>query len=215
VPAPINPIRIKVSDLKIRSQDRKTAEIKQYFFSQRRYKKFIFVDVSNDSTKNHLDSLISSQNLGNPIYPAKLFQARLKEEFLRTNRIQRPFLYIKIFARQFDIFGWAKPDDVILRTWSICVLSMLSQTKFTDVVGYLSEGSGLGLILLDSDVSTLEQIRKQMLRNLHDANLLSQLRENKPKAPVFKAYVYTGLLEKKTKNWIPPLKNSTKAAKGL
>lgn len=152
--------------------------------------------MSNDSTKNHLDSLISSQNLGNTIYPGALFQTRLKEEFLRTNRIQKPFLYIKIFARQFDIFGWAKPDKVVLRTWNICVLSMLSQTKFTDVVGYLEESCGLGLILLSSDVSTLEQIRKQMLRNLHNANLLSQLRENKPKSPVFKAYVYTGLLEK-------------------
>jgi lipopolysaccharide/colanic/teichoic acid biosynthesis glycosyltransferase len=179
------------------------------------YKKFIFVYVSNDSTKNHLDSLISSQNLGNPIYPAKLFQARLKEEFLRTNRIQRPFLYIKIFARQFDIFGWAKPDKVVLRTWNICVLSMLSQTKFTDVVGYLSEGSGLGLILLDSDVSTLEQIRKQMLRNLHNANLLSQLRENKPKSPVFKAYVYTGLLEKKDQELDSTIQEFNESSQGF
>lgn len=171
--------------------------------------------MSNDSTKNHLDSLISSQNLGNAIYPAKLFQARLKEEFLRTNRIQKPFLYIKIFARQFDILSWAKPDDIIFRTWNICILSMLSQTKFTDVVGYLTEGSGLGLILLDSDVSTLEQIRKQMIRNLHNANLLSQLRENKPKTPVFKAYIYTGLLEKKDQELDSTIEKFNESSQGF
>jgi lipopolysaccharide/colanic/teichoic acid biosynthesis glycosyltransferase len=92
---------------------------------------------------------------------------------------------------------------------------MLSQTKFTDVVGYLSEGSGLGLILLDSDVSTLEQIRKQMLRNLHNANLLSQLRENKPKSPVFKAYVYTGLLEKKDQELDSTIQEFNESSQGF
>ncbi len=149
------------------------------------------------------------------MYPASLFQARLKEEFLRTNRTHQPFLYIKIYARQFDIFGWAKPNKVILRTWSICVLSILSQIKFADVMGYLSQGSGLGLILLDSDISTLEKIRRQMLRNLHKAGLLSQLRKELPKTPVIEAYAYTGLLEKEDQEFDSVIEKFNKSSQGF
>lgn len=171
--------------------------------------------MSENNSIKRLNSLISEQNLGSTMYPASLFQARLKEEFLRTNRTHQPFLYIKIYARQFDIFGWAKPNKVILRTWSICVLSILSQIKFADVMGYLSQGSGLGLILLDSDISTLEKIRRQMLRNLHKAGLLSQLRKELPKTPVIEAYAYTGLLEKEDQEFDSVIEKFNKSSQGF
>jgi hypothetical protein len=67
---------------------------------------------------------------------------------------------------------------------------MFSHLRFIDVLGFLSDGSGIGLILLNSDLSTLESIRKEILHKLNDAGLIQTLRI-KPKRPIFEAYIYT------------------------
>jgi lipopolysaccharide/colanic/teichoic acid biosynthesis glycosyltransferase len=151
------------------------------------------VNTSNETQQ--MGTLISPQDIGNTVYPTDFFQARLKEEFLRTNRTQKPFLYIKVVTRQFDLVGFAKPDNAAIRAWKIAVLTLFTETKFTDVVGYLNDENGLGVISLDSDISRLEQLRKQILRNISRAGLINQLRK-KTKRPIFEISVYTGLLEK-------------------
>ena len=148
-------------------------------------------ELSNPAISN----LLNEQKLKNIVYPARLFRARLNEEFLRANRTRRPFLFIKIYSHQYDFFGWGSPSRTVERTWRISVLTMFSHLRFIDVLGYLSDSSGLGIILLNSDLSTLESIRKEILHKLNDAGLIQALR-HKPKSPIFKAYIYTGLQEK-------------------
>ena len=148
-------------------------------------------EISNPAISN----LLNEQKLKNIVYPARLFRARLNEEFLRANRTRRPFLFIKIYSHQYDFFGWGSPSRTVERTWRISVLTMFSHLRFIDVLGYLSDSSGLGIILLNSDHSTLESIRKEILHKLNDAGLIQALR-HKPKSPIFKAYIYTGLQEK-------------------
>ena len=148
-------------------------------------------EISNPAISN----LLNEQKLKNIVYPARLFRTRLNEEFLRANRTRRPFLFIKIYSHQYDFFGWGSPSRTVERTWRISVLTMFSHLRFIDVLGYLSDSSGLGIILLNSDLSTLESIRKEILHKLNDAGLIQALR-HKPKAPIFQAYIYTGLQEK-------------------
>ncbi|WP_173365310.1 MULTISPECIES: sugar transferase [unclassified Fibrobacter] len=148
-------------------------------------------EISNPAISN----LLNEQKLKNIVYPARLFRTRLNEEFLRANRTRRPFLFIKIYSHQYDFFGWGSPSRTVERTWRISVLTMFSHLRFIDVLGYLSDSSGLGIILLNSDLSTLESIRKEILHKLNDAGLIQALR-HKPKSPIFKAYIYTGLQEK-------------------
>ena len=148
-------------------------------------------ELSNPAISN----LLNEQKLKNIVYPVRLFRARLNEEFLRANRTRRPFLFIKIYSHQYDFFGWGSPSRTVERTWRISVLTMFSHLRFIDVLGYLSDSSGLGIILLNSDLSTLESIRKEILHKLNDAGLIQALR-HKPKSPIFKAYIYTGLQEK-------------------
>lgn len=148
-------------------------------------------EISNPA----IDSLLSEQKLKNIVYPARLFRARLNEEFLRANRTRRPFLFIKIYSHQYDFFGWGRPSRIVEKTWRISVLTMFSHLRFIDVLGYLSDGSGIGMILLNSDMSSLEAIRKEILHKLNDAGLIQALR-HKPKNPIFQAYIYTGFQEK-------------------
>ena len=147
------------------------------------------------SVNSAIGSILDEQKLKNIVYPARLFRARLNEEFQRSNRTCKPFLFIKIYAHQFDILGWSRPDEVIDKTWKISVLTMFSHLRFIDVLGYLPDGNGLGIILLNSDLNKLENIRKDMLHRLNDAGLIQTLRHT-PKKPIFKAYLYSGLPEK-------------------
>lgn len=153
-------------------------------------------DVHDNFTQSTLGDFLSPQNIGNTVYPANFFKARLREEFLRTNRNQHPFLYFKIITRQFDIVGFSKFDSSYVRAWKIAVLTVLTETKFTDVVGYLDNPDGLGVILIDSDLRVLERLRRKMLVNIKKAGLVDILRK-KTKQPIFQVCVYTGLQEKR------------------
>ena len=151
--------------------------------------------MEQENVNPAIGSILNEQKLKNIVYPTRLFKARLNEEFLRANRTRKPFLFIKIYSHQFDVLGWGRPSKIVENTWKISVLTMFSHLRFIDVLGYLSDNSGIGIILLNSDMSTLEGIRKEILHKLNDAGLIQALR-HKPKSPIFKAYVYTGLQEK-------------------
>ena len=151
--------------------------------------------MEQEKSNPAINDLLNEQKLKNIVYPARLFRARLNEEFLRANRTRKPFLFIKVYSHQYDFFGWGRPSRIVEKTWRISVLTMFSHLRFIDVLGYLSDGSGIGIILLNSDMNTLESIRKEILHKLNDAGLIQALR-HKPKSPIFQAYLYTGLQEK-------------------
>jgi len=151
--------------------------------------------MEQENVNPAIGSILNEQKLKNIVYPTRLFKARLNEEFLRANRTRKPFLFIKIYSHQFDVLGWGRPSKIVENTWKISVLTMFSHLRFIDVLGYLSDNSGIGVILLNSDMSTLESIRKEILHKLNDAGLIQALR-HKPKAPILQAYLYTGYQEK-------------------
>lgn len=155
----------------------------------------IFKGMEQETSNPAIDNLLNEQKLKNIVYPARLFRTRLNEEFLRANRTRRPFLFIKIYSHQYDFLGWGRPSRIVEKTWRISLLTMFSHLRFIDVLGYLSDSSGIGVILLNSDMSTLEGIRKEILHKLNDAGLIQALR-HRPKNPIFQAYLYSGLQEK-------------------
>ena len=155
----------------------------------------IFFYMEQEISNPAISDILNEQRLKNIVYPARLFRTRLNEEFLRANRTRRPFLFIKVYSHQYDFFGWGRPSRIVEKTWRISVLTMFSHLRFIDVLGYLTDESGIGIILLNSDMNTLESIRKEILHKLNDAGLIQTLRIN-PKKPIFEAYLYTGYQEK-------------------
>lgn len=154
-----------------------------------------FVNVSESIPKSYLEAFLPVTGIGNHVYPSSLFQMRLKEELLRSNRTQRPFLYVRIPTRHYDLFGFLRPSGNTLQAWKISVLTLLTQTQFVDVVGFLEDDAGLGVMFLDCDHAFLETQRRAILRNLRDAGLLEKIRL-RPRTPLFEAFVCTGMPEK-------------------
>ncbi len=165
--------------------------------------------MSDNFTQTNIGDLLSPNDIGNTVYPAKFFKARLREEFLRTNRNQHPFLYFKIVTRQFDLVGFSKFDTSYVRAWKIAVLTVLTETKFTDVVGYQEDPNGLGVILIDSGMHALERLRRKMIINIKNAGLVEILHK-KFRQPIFQVSIYTGLQEKKDQKLDSSIENFNK-----
>ena len=100
--------------------------------------------MEQESVNPAIGSILNEQKLKNIVYPARLFKARLNEEFLRANRTRKPFLFIKIYAHQFDVLGWGRPSKIVENTWKISVLTMFSHLRFIDVLGYFTSSTTQG-----------------------------------------------------------------------
>lgn len=145
---------------------------------------------------DHRETLLPPEQGSGYIYPPEYFHRRLKEEFLRSMRTQRPFLYLRIPTRHFSIFGFQKPDSTQVEAWRIGVLTILAQTDFLDVRGYIGGDSGIGILFLDCDHTALETQKRAILRNLREAGLLESVRL-RPRRPFFESFVFTGHDEQK------------------
>jgi len=90
---------------------------------------------------DYREALLPSDQGGGFVYPAQFFHRRIKEEFLRSLRTSKPFVLIRIPTNHFNIFGFSKQASPEVRAWRIAVLTLLAQTDFLDVKGYLNGGS--------------------------------------------------------------------------
>ncbi|MEE0875932.1 MAG: sugar transferase [Fibrobacteraceae bacterium] len=138
-----------------------------------------------------LQEILSSSDFNHFVYPVDLFQLRLKEEFFRTQRNNKPFVFIKIFIKPFEIFGDWNKNVKAIRAWKISTLTMLAELDFIDVIGFLP-GGGIGLIFLDTDINKLQEIRKKILRNLSESKTFDILRFKNRRGPIFEAFIHNG-----------------------
>ncbi len=128
------------------------------------------------------------------VYSPTLFQMRLKEEFLRSNRSHIPFVYLEIPTNDFDILGFSKKSSSDIQAWRIAVLTIFSFSSPFDIKGFLPKSNGIGLVLINKTDLDVQKIKKQILRNLNEANLLKKLSLS-PKSPYFKAYYHSAEVE--------------------
>ena len=128
------------------------------------------------------------------VYSPHLFQMRLKEEFLRSNRSHVPFIYLEIETKDFDFLGFKQKPSSYLQAWKIAVLTIFSFSSPFDIRGFLPRGLGLGLIMIGKTAEDVQKIKKQILRNLKEAELIDNLRLQ-PKSPFFQAYAHSPEVE--------------------
>jgi len=120
------------------------------------------------------------------IYSPGLFDMRLKEELLRSHRLHLPFVYLQIPTKNFSTLGLEKTGDSTTRAWKIAVLTLFTQWRPVDVLGYLDGGSGLGMIMIGRSDEDVAQIKAQIVRNLQEAGLWGNFSLS-PSEPFFRA----------------------------
>lgn len=98
-------------------------------------KKIIFNGI-----KNHKYDLI--------LYPAEFFELRIQEEIVRTDEYKSSFVYVEMDFNR--IKTTLKDDTEELAFWEAALRSMAIKKRGSDVLGFLQDDAGIGLLLLDS-----------------------------------------------------------------
>jgi len=131
----------------------------------------------------------------NFVYSPGLFDMRLKEELLRSNRQGSPFIYLQLPLVDFNRLGMERASSDRMRAWKIAVLSLFTFVSPIDIKGYLDGDTGIGVIMIGKTDADIVTIKEKIEFNLKKAGLDKYLRLH-PDRPFFRAYICTAQVEK-------------------
>lgn len=131
----------------------------------------------------------------NFVYSPGLFDMRLKEELLRSNRQGSPFIYLQLPLVDFNRLGMERASSDRMRAWKIAVLSLFTFVSPIDIKGYLDGDSGIGVIMIGKTDADIVTIKEKIEFNLKKAGLDKYLRLH-PDRPFFRAYICAAQVEK-------------------
>ncbi len=90
---------------------------------------------------------IKKQKYGIVIYPNDLFELRVQEEMIRADEYKSYFVYAEM---DFKAIREALPKDKEEIFWKAVLKGFATKGRASDVIGFLENESGIGLIMLDS-----------------------------------------------------------------
>lgn len=107
--------------------------------------------------KEFLYNLIRKHKYEISIYTAEIFERRCQEEIIRSDEDNSSFVYL-----EFDFNGLRKliPNEENYNTfWDITFAALNKGRRVSDIVGFLENDSGIGMLLLDSKLDGWNRVR--------------------------------------------------------
>ena len=100
--------------------------------------------------EDFLFNWIKKQKYGITVYPADLFELRIQEEMIRTDEAHGFFVYIEVsFVKVRETL---KDENAEYDFWKAFLKSLATKNRGSDSYGLLQGNSGIGLLLLDSEM---------------------------------------------------------------
>ncbi len=129
---------------------------------------------------------IKKQKYGIVIYPNDLFELRVQEEMIRADEYKSFFVYVEM---DFRAIRAALPSDEEEKFWRAVFSSFATKGRGSDVVGFLENKSGIGLILLDSKMEGWRRLAGRFKEFAKDSVTDIQRPLDTVKALVYPAYI--------------------------
>lgn len=112
--------------------------------------------------KETLFNLIRKGNYNISIYTEEIFERRCQEEIIRSDEDASSFVYIELdFEAIKNAMG---SDEDNLKFWSIFLASLHKSNRGSDIIGFLENQVGIGMLLLDSKIEGWERVRGRILQ---------------------------------------------------
>ncbi len=112
--------------------------------------------------KEALFNLIRKRRLNISIYTEEIFERRCQEEIIRSDEEQSSFAYLEF---DFTSIRAAYPDDETnLQFWDSVISTIAKSNRGSDIIGFLENGAGLGLLLLDSKEEGWKRVKGRILQ---------------------------------------------------
>ena len=107
--------------------------------------------------KETLFEIIRKCRFNISIYTAEIFERRCQEEIIRSDEDKSSFVYLEFdFKTIKEMF---KTDEQNELFWEIFLESLTKNSRGSDIIGFLENNSGLGMLLLDSKIEGWNRVR--------------------------------------------------------
>ena len=107
--------------------------------------------------KELLYNLIRKHKYGISIYTEEIFERRCQEEIIRSDEDKSSFVYLEFDFK--TIKEMLKTDEQNEIFWEVFLESLTKNSRGSDIIGFLENNSGLGMLLLDSKLEGWNRVR--------------------------------------------------------
>lgn len=107
--------------------------------------------------KETLFEIIRKCRFNISIYTAEIFERRCQEEIIRSDEDKSSFVYLEFDFK--TIREMLKTDEQNEIFWEVFLESLTKNSRGSDIIGFLENNSGLGMLLLDSKLEGWNRVR--------------------------------------------------------
>ena len=119
--------------------------------------------------KEMLFNLIRKHHYNISIYTEEIFERRCQEEIIRSDEEKSSFVYIELDFN--TISSILKDEDLILKFWETVFKALSKNNRGSDIIGFLEQESGIGMLLLDSMLPGWERIKGRIVQTAREQGL--------------------------------------------
>ena len=107
--------------------------------------------------KETLFEIIRNRHFNISIYTAEIFERRCQEEIIRSDEDKSSFVYLEFdFKTIKDMLKTDVQNEIF---WEVFLESLTKNSRGSDIIGFLENNSGLGMLLLDSKLEGWNRVR--------------------------------------------------------
>ena len=107
--------------------------------------------------KETLFEIIRKCHFNISIYTAEIFERRCQEEIIRSDEDRSSFVYLEFDFK--TIKEMLKTDEQNEIFWEVFLESLTKNSRGSDIIGFLENNTGLGMLLLDSKIEGWNRVR--------------------------------------------------------
>ena len=135
--------------------------------------------------KEDLFNLIKKHQYNISIYTEDIFERRCQEEIIRSDEDNSSFVYIEFDFENLETILGNKANA--LQFWNIFLETLSKNKRGSDIIGFLENESGIGLLLLDSKLEGWTRVagRFQRTASKHNFDIMSLVFEKNVKPIVY------------------------------
>ena len=112
--------------------------------------------------KQELFKLIRKHRFNISIYTSEIFERRCQEEIIRSDEDKSSFVYLEFdFAAIRKIL---KTEEESTQFWEVFLTALNKNNRGSDIIGFLENEAGLGMLLLDSKIEGWIRVRGRILQ---------------------------------------------------
>lgn len=107
--------------------------------------------------KELLFNLIGKHHYNISIYTKEIFERRCQEEIIRSDEDDTSFVYLEFnFEQIAKKLGDSENNN---KFWEIFLEALAKNNRGCDIIGFLENESGLGMLLLDSKIAGWHRVK--------------------------------------------------------